>query len=174
MMTLKEVADYIRLNEKTVGRLAQRGDLPAAKVAGQWRFQREAVDTWVSNHTQPVPALPPEATGVAATVSIAAAMSPNRINLNLAGADRDAVLREMTALVIPPTQRRLHETLFAALKAREELCSTCVDEGVAIPHARNALVGLVTEPVLAYGRHRAGIDFGGLDGKPVQHFFLLC
>ena len=60
------------------------------------------------------------------------------------------------------------------MKAREDLCPTCVNEGVAIPHARNALVGLVDHPVLAYGRHRAGVDFGAFDGKPIQHFFLLC
>ena len=66
------------------------------------------------------------------------------------------------------------ELFSEALKAREDLCSTCVNEGVAIPHARNALIGLVDKPLLAYGRHEAGIDFGALDGKPVHHFFLLC
>jgi mannitol/fructose-specific phosphotransferase system IIA component (Ntr-type) len=102
------------------------------------------------------------------------AISLNRINLSLAGADKDAVLRELTALVIPPAKKQLYETLLQALKAREDMCSTCVDEGVAIPHSRNAIVGLVQEPVIAYGRHHQGIDYGALDGKPVRHFFLLC
>src|ERR1043166_7108374 len=118
--------------------------------------------------------LPPEATGIPEPITVAGAMEPKRINLNLQSQDRDGVLRELVALVIPPRERRLSKTLFNALKAREELCSTCVNDGVAIPHSRNAIVGLVERPVIAYGRHATGIDFGALDGQPVRHFFLLC
>jgi mannitol/fructose-specific phosphotransferase system IIA component (Ntr-type) len=108
-----------------------------------------------------------------APVTVAGAMSPARIRLHLAGASKDAVLRELATLVVDPRRKRDVETLVKALQAREKLCSTCVDEGVAIPHSRNAIIGLVKQPVIAYGRH-PGIDFSALDGKPVQHFFLLC
>ena len=118
--------------------------------------------------------LPPEATGLPQPLTVAHAIAPERINLSLAASDKDGVLRELCALVIDPRDDRLFEALFQALKAREDLCPTCVTEGVAIPHARNALVGLVDNPVLAYGRHDQGIDFGAFDGKPVHHFFLLC
>ena len=120
------------------------------------------------------PPLPPEATGLPAPLTVAGAMNTDWINLDLRGADRDTVLRELVALLIPASEPHWQETLFQALKAREDLCSTCIDEGVAIPHSRNALVGLVEHPQLAYGRHRAGLGFGAFDGKPVQHFFLLC
>lgn len=100
-------------------------------------------------------------------------MSVPRIRLNLTGASKDAVLRELASLVVQPRRKRDLETLFKALKVREKLCSTCVNDGVAIPHSRNAIVGLVKEPVIAYGRH-AGLEFGALDGQPVKHFFLLC
>ena len=106
-------------------------------------------------------------------LTVAGAMSLPRIRLNLAGASKDAVLRELATMVVDPRRKRDVDTLFKALKAREALCSTCVDEGVAIPHSRNAIVGLVKDPVIAYGRHE-GIEFGAIDGKPVQHFFLLC
>jgi len=105
---------------------------------------------------------------------VAAAINPQRVNLQLKAEDRDGVLRELVTLVVPPTAKRLSQTLFKALKAREELCSTCVDNEIAIPHSRNAMVGLVDRPVLAYGRHPKGVEFGALDGKPVRHFFLLC
>jgi mannitol/fructose-specific phosphotransferase system IIA component (Ntr-type) len=118
--------------------------------------------------------LPPSVTGIPAPLSVAGAMSPLRVNLNLLADNRDGVLRELVTLVIPPHEKRRATMLFKALKAREELCSTCVNEGVAIPHSRNALVGLVEHPILAYGRHARGVNFGALDGKPVHHFFLLC
>jgi excisionase family DNA binding protein len=177
IMTLKEAADYLKLSEKTVSRMAQEGSLPAQKLARQWLFQRGAIDSWlVSRANTPVDEqqLTSDATGLPQPLTIANAISPARINVNLTAPDKYGVLRELCALVIHPREERLFETLFAALKAREDLCPTCVSEGVAIPHARNALIGLVDHPVLAYGRHRQGVDFGALDGKPVHHFFLLC
>ena len=169
IMTSKEVADYLRLNEKTVSRLAQTGELPALKIGRQWRFNRTAITAWLAGRVTP-----PAAPSQPVQLTVADAMSVHWINLDLRGTDRDAVLHELVALIIAPTEPHWQETLFHALKAREDLCSTCVDDGVAIPHSRNALVGVVEKPMLGYGRHRAGIAFGALDGKPVHHFFLLC
>jgi excisionase family DNA binding protein len=174
LMNLRDVARHLRLTEKTVSRLAKEGQLPALKLARGWRFSRTAVDEWQSRRPSITHALPSEATGVPEPLTLAGAMDVGRMNLLLRGVTKDAVLRELVRLVVDPTQQRQAEVLFQALKAREDLCSTCVNEGIAIPHARNALVGLVTKPLLAYGRHPQGVEFGALDRKPVQHFFLLC
>jgi len=186
-MTLQEVAEYLKLSEKTVSRMAQEGRIPAQKLSRQWRFQRNLINRWMADPNAvraDQQQLPPEATGLpgqeptgqapAQPLTVADAIDPARISLGLAAPDKDGVLRELSALVLDPREERLFETLLQALKAREDLCPTCVTEGVAIPHARNALVGLVDHPVLAYGRHNRGVDFGALDGKPVHHFFLLC
>ncbi len=118
--------------------------------------------------------LPADVSGIPEPLTVAGVLAPNRINMDLRSTDRDGVLRELVALVIDPKEQRLSEMLFEALKAREDLCSTCVNDGVAIPHSRNALIGVVDHPMIAYGRHQAGIDFGALDGQLVHHFFLLC
>ena len=46
-MTVRQVAAYLNVNEKTVYRLAQRGTLPAFKVAGAWRFKRDDIERWI-------------------------------------------------------------------------------------------------------------------------------
>ena len=46
-MTVRDVAAYLNVDEKTIYRLAQRGELPAFKVAGTWRFQREDLQRWI-------------------------------------------------------------------------------------------------------------------------------
>lgn len=46
-MTVREVASYLSVDEKTIYRLAQRGDLPGFKVAGAWRFKRVDIDAWI-------------------------------------------------------------------------------------------------------------------------------
>jgi excisionase family DNA binding protein len=49
LMTLDEVANYLRLSKKTVYRLIQRHDIPAVRVSGQWRFDRNTIDEWLRN-----------------------------------------------------------------------------------------------------------------------------
>ncbi|MBL4584246.1 MAG: helix-turn-helix domain-containing protein [Pseudomonadales bacterium] len=47
ILTLKEVAEYLKLAEKTAYRLAQKGKLPGFKVGGSWRFKREDIESWI-------------------------------------------------------------------------------------------------------------------------------
>jgi PTS system nitrogen regulatory IIA component len=101
-------------------------------------------------------------------------LSVPTIKLDLAGRDRDSVLKELVDL-IPQIEEdfEMRNTLLRALHDREQLHSTGIGDGVALPHARNALVGLVDKPVIIFGRHAKGIPYGAIDGKPAQLFFLL-
>jgi nitrogen PTS system EIIA component len=101
-------------------------------------------------------------------------LSPQTINLNLAGKRREEVLAELVGRIKQiASQPQACETLLRALEDREQLHSTGIGDGVALPHARNALVGLVDHPVLVFGRHPAGIPYGAIDGAPAKLFFLL-
>ena len=51
-LTLREVAELLKLSEKTVYRLAQRGELPAFKVGGSWRFIRSDIDDWAKRQLE--------------------------------------------------------------------------------------------------------------------------
>ncbi len=46
-MTVRQVATYLNVNQKTVYRLAQRHELPGFKVAGTWRFLPSDLESWV-------------------------------------------------------------------------------------------------------------------------------
>jgi mannitol/fructose-specific phosphotransferase system IIA component (Ntr-type) len=65
------------------------------------------------------------------------------------------------------------QTLLRALREREQLHSTGIGDGVALPHSRNALVGLVDQPIMVFGRHKQGIPYDAIDGVPARLFFLL-
>lgn len=51
IMTMKEVAEYLKINEKTAYRLASEGKLPGFKVGGSWRFKRSEVESWIENQS---------------------------------------------------------------------------------------------------------------------------
>jgi nitrogen PTS system EIIA component len=108
------------------------------------------------------------------SVVLSELLSPATINLDLQGADRDAVLSELVnqipQLAKEPAAR---QTLLRALHEREQLHSTGIGDGIALPHARNALVGLVDDSLMVFGRHPRGIPYDAIDGAPARLFFLL-
>jgi mannitol/fructose-specific phosphotransferase system IIA component (Ntr-type) len=101
-------------------------------------------------------------------------LMPAKINLNLRSHNRESVLEELVNQISElAKQPAARQTLLRALHEREELHSTGIGDGIALPHARNALVGMVNHPVIVFGRHANGIAFGALDRVPVKLFFLL-
>lgn len=48
ILTLDEVAIYLKAGKRTVYRLAQNGELPAFKLGGTWRFRRWELDEWIA------------------------------------------------------------------------------------------------------------------------------
>lgn len=94
--------------------------------------------------------------------------SPDAISLSLRGGSKDDVLAEMVSLL--GTDERSAGTLLRILQRRENLGSTGVGRGIAIPHGRSLVVSRLR---LAFGRKPDGIEFQAIDGKPVFSFFLI-
>lgn len=111
---------------------------------------------------------------IAGLTGLTELLSPARINLNLQSRDREAVLEELVKQIPELAgQPDAQQTLLRALREREQLHSTGIGDGIALPHARNALVGLVDEPLLVFGRHASGIPYDSIDEVPAKLFFLL-
>jgi excisionase family DNA binding protein len=51
IMTIDEVADYLKLKVKTAYHLAAKGDIPGFKVGGAWRFRRRDIEAWIHHQT---------------------------------------------------------------------------------------------------------------------------
>ena len=108
------------------------------------------------------------------SVVLSELLSPRSINLDLQSADRDSVLSELVNQIPQlAKQSAARQTLLRALQEREQLHSTGIGDGIALPHARNALVGLVDGALMVFGRHARGIPFDAIDGVPARLFFLL-
>jgi excisionase family DNA binding protein len=50
IMTVREVADYLRMHEMTIYRMARQGEIPAYKVGNRWRFNRGRIEEWLGEH----------------------------------------------------------------------------------------------------------------------------
>ncbi len=104
---------------------------------------------------------------------ISNALADSAVVLDLTGKTREEILRELVNSF--PTQRTdLRDQLFVAVLEREKLCPTALDGGIAIPHTRVVIAGLVEKPTIVFARHSTGVDFGAADRQLSRLFFLLC
>jgi mannitol/fructose-specific phosphotransferase system IIA component (Ntr-type) len=90
------------------------------------------------------------------------------VKLDLESDTKDDLLKELIALL--GLDEKSEATLLKTVKRREKLGSTGIGKGIAIPHCRSLVVNRLR---LAYGRKRAGMDFGAIDGAAVHNFFLI-
>jgi mannitol/fructose-specific phosphotransferase system IIA component (Ntr-type) len=90
------------------------------------------------------------------------------VNLNLVDPTKEGSISELVHTL--RVDERATNTLIRLIMRREQLGSTGIGRGVAVPHARSMVVNRLR---IAFGRHPAGIDYGSVDGKPVHFMFLL-
>ncbi len=95
-------------------------------------------------------------------------LEPSAVKLDLTSTSKDAVLDEMVALLGLDERSTLQ--LARLLKRREVLGSTGVGRGIAIPHCRTLALSRIR---LAFGVHRAGLEYDAVDHKPVHILFLI-
>ena len=94
--------------------------------------------------------------------------SEDAIKLELEGESKDDILKELIALL--KLDDKSEGMLYKMLKRRENLGSTGIGRGIAIPHCRSLVVSKLR---VAFGRKPHGVDFKAIDEKPVNFFFLI-
>jgi PTS system nitrogen regulatory IIA component len=167
LLTAKQLAEYLQLSPRSIYRLLERGDVPATKIGGQWRFRKADVDQWIDlNATK----LPEELNPLTAS-SASGYPDPGELLeevnafIRLRAGDRDAVVRDFIGQIQFPEAVDLGLVVNRVLE-RERLCSTALPEGVALLHTpRNRPRVLKTHDVVALGRLERPVDFGALDGS---------
>lgn len=175
IMTLAETAQYLKVAEKTIHRMINKGEIPCAKVASQWRFSRSLLDDWLLSKMQVLPQndlgrLMQEEGDV---VPLSRLLRPEQIIMPLKGTTCPEILQELMA--IPLQKGVIHEpkNYLEKLLSREEMVSTALGNGIAIPHIRRVEENPAGPPLIIMGCHREGVDYRSLDGKPTQFFFLV-
>ena len=90
------------------------------------------------------------------------------VNLDLTSDSKDETLKQLVSLL--QLDEKSENILYKTLKRRENLGSTGIGKGIAIPHCRSLVVSRLR---LAYGRRRGGVEFKAIDDQPVYNFFLI-
>lgn len=170
-ITVREVAKLLQVSEKTVYRWITQGDLPVYRINDQYRFNRAEILQWATAKKLNVSdEIFKEPLSAEPLPGLHDALHAGGIFYRLEGADRDAVLRTVVeTLRLPDEVDR--KFLRKVLVAREELCSTGVGDGIAIPHPRSPVVMHIPRATVTLCFLETPIDFGALDGQPVHTLF---
>jgi PTS system nitrogen regulatory IIA component len=164
IMTLEEVAKYLRVSERTVYDWAQKGEIPAGKLGTAWRFRKKDIERWVDGKLSGKKLL-----SDSHQIRIKSLLNPERVCFLKSAAKREALL-ELAYLLAEAPQVEDRDRLVEAIFKREELMSTGIGQGIAIPHVR---IPSVRDLCIAAGISKEGIgDYQALDDQPV-HFVLM-
>lgn len=159
ILTIRQLAEYLMVSEKTVYRMLDRNQLPAVRVGAQWRFRRQDIDNWLTDEVRRVEhegqravldALEPS------ELAIAPLLSPENVWLGVSPPSRDELLAFMVreAVLDPHVDR---DQLYRSIREREGLCSTALLADAAFPHpvdprpfrfsSKRVLLAVLREPL---------------------------
>ncbi len=173
-LTAKEAAEYLKLAERTLVRLAHEGKIPGVKIGGQWRFRRALLDEYLDTLASESVSTSGRAPSQVIDAPLEEIFTVNQILPDLEASNRPEVIGAMAAHVTELGLVEDQSWLEAALAARERLVPTAVPEGVAFLHARRRAADKFPKQFIAMGRSKKGVVFGSPDMGKTHIFFLLA
>ena len=167
ILTIEEVASYLRVSDRTVYDWAQKGEIPAGKIGTVWRFKKSEVEKWVNERLSSGPS----SKKVVDEIQMKNILSPDRVVFINQSSKHDALVELSDVLSSAPQVKNGSELTSEILK-REELMSTGIGRGIAIPHVR---LSSVTDLVVAVGVCKSNIeDFQTIDDVPVNILIMIA
>ena len=183
-LSVEGLARYLHLSPQQVARLADRGRIPGRKVAGQWRFSRDAIHHWLEQRIglrdeeglmEVEGMLRASAEGLPErSLRIAELLVPERIAIPFSARTRNSVFTSIVELAAQGGLIWDPEKMVEAIRVREEMYPTALENGVALLHPRRPMPAILAEPLLALGVSPCGIPFGGNRGALTDVFFLIA
>lgn len=182
-MNEQQVAAYLHMDLREVLKLAARGRIPCRKVSGRFVFRKGDVDHWVEQqmHEMPKGRLADIEKGVSEyhgfemrELRVWPLISAGGIVVPLGARTRDAAIRRLVDRADEGGVVYAKDDLLKEVRDREDLCSTAIAPGVAMPHPRHPVPYDIATGFIVVGLTSAGIPYGAPDGSLTRLFFLIC
>ncbi|CAB5088751.1 PTS IIA-like nitrogen-regulatory protein PtsN [Olavius algarvensis associated proteobacterium Delta 3] len=178
-LSMAQIAEHLDLPVQTVERWIRQGRIPVHREGRSCAFHRATLERWARAHnlTFSPPRSrreTPDAEASEKLENLLPVMQRGGVHYGLRAEGVASALVEVTAR-IPNIARESRDELLEGLLEREQLASTGIGNGIAIPHLRTPLSELLSEPVITTCFPARPVEFGAIDDRPVFVFFaLLC
>lgn len=173
-LTIEQIACALDLPHSKIERWIRQGRIPLNRHGDECTFDRQGLERWARQHHLRfvIERGGPETGGRPPAESLLAALEQGGIHYDIEGATVPDVMRSTVARlsVVAPDSKT---DLVAKLIERENLTSTGLGNGIAIPHPRDPESLAIKSPSIAACYLKQPVDFNALDGKPVMLLFVL-
>jgi len=180
-MNLKDVAQMLGVDMRQLERRAGRGEIPCQKIGGRFRFNRAEITEWLQqtmttmdggNLAQVDAGMIVHRQARRDEAIVAPLLRTEAVAANLESRTKSSTIRALVALADRTGLVYDTQEILQAVLRREQLCSTAMPGGIAIPHPHRPLPYAVAEPILVVARTCQRIVCGAPDGRLTQLFFL--
>lgn len=165
-LDVQGAAALLRVSTKTIYRWVGDNRIPGYRVNHRFRFDRAELLEWATANRMAVNGAQ-EPDGRAPLPSFDEALASGGIHYRVEGADRDSVLANVAQVMRVEVEAE-RDLVAGALRAREDLASTAVGGGFAIPHLRNPLRLHLDRATVTLCFLEKPVDWSALDGEPVS------
>jgi PTS system nitrogen regulatory IIA component len=172
-MSTQDVARRLGVPATTIERWIKQGRIPAYQDGRDCVFDQKELEEWAQTHNLTYQPPQPQSTRQieTETTDLATTMRRGGVFYKTTGSDVPAVLASAARQI--PVAAEARDLLLQRLLEREEMASTGIGNGVAIPHPRSPLVGVIAEPMISTFFLAQPVDFAAVDGKLVSTLFIL-
>ncbi len=181
---LDRLAVFLHIDRAHVLRLAERGKLPARRVGGEWRFSRSEIHHWLEERIGTSDATELERmegvlerlvqTDDEQLLSLDELLPLEAVQVPLGARTRNSVITNMVDVAARTGWLWDPPKMVEAVRGREELYPTAMDNGVALMHPRRPQPSILGRPFIALGVNECGVPFGSSRGALTDIFFLIC
>ena len=182
LFNLEEAAEYLHLTPEEVTRRVKDREIPFEMRGDRAVFRKQDIDQWASqrilglskNRLVEYHLKSSQSARELQECLMPSMLDRGVIDSAMTAKTKASVMRELVELADKSWQVSDTRGLLASLEAREELGSTAVPGGLALPHPRFHDQYLFESSFLVIGRSLQEIHFGAPDGQPTDLFFLIC
>ncbi len=174
-LTAVDAGTALHTDERTVLRWIRNDNLPAEQIRGNYYINRVDLLEWATEHglkLDPKVFALDDSDDIRPLPPLTQALEAGGIHYQVPGTDVQTVLHNVVDLLQLPEELD-PEFVLQVLLAREAVGTTAVGDGIAIPHVRNPLLLRLPVPKVALCFLAQPVDFGAVDGKPVQILFTI-
>lgn len=176
-LELEDVASLLTIPEATISDWAKEGSIPGYRIGGKWLFSRSEIQDWVlhrqTGNKQPLPFSNSEDSQQSRGIhhfSLYRALHHGDVLHQMQGATKEELIANSMKIIAPELDLDA-EVLTDLLLDRERLMPTALNSGIAVPHTRDFLLEQYDAVILVFPEEP--VDYGALDGKPVDMLFFL-
>lgn len=171
-LTIKDICKLINVSDETVYEWIKSTDIPYTRVNGQYWFNRVELLEWANAQGIAISTDLFTSPNESQFSTLSNAIERGGIHYRISGDTKEKVLKKIVAKMPLPKEMDV-QFLYDVLLARESLGSTALGEGIAIPHPRNPIVAHIHHSMVLLCFLKTPIDFGALDGMPVNIIFTM-